>query len=88
MLKKVVLAIGAALRVAGGIVAAKGLGGKAKEEAKVICCGECKRGDTCLEKCTIVGEVPKGAVLTCCGSCEKGQNCLEKCAKASCWEGN
>lgn len=59
-----------------------GFGGK--PEAKVICCGECKPGDNCLEKCRVIGEVPKDLKLTCCGKCQKGDNCLEKCAGGSC----
>ena len=52
-------------------------------KARVVCCGECKPGDNCLEKCEVIGEVPQDLVLTCCGNCEKGDDCLEKCGGAS-----
>lgn len=48
-------------------------------EAQVVCCGRCEPGDDCLEKCRVVGEVPKDLELTCCGRCTKGDDCLKKC---------
>ncbi len=87
MLKNMILGL-SALAVAGvGYVGVTGSGANA-QEPRVICCGECKPGDNCIEKCQVVGVVPKDTKLTCCGHCQKGDNCLEKCgsAKKSCCE--
>jgi hypothetical protein len=73
---RLIMALGVAGLAAFGY--AFGFGGK--PEPKVICCGECKPGDNCLEKCRVVGEVPKDLTLTCCGKCLKGDDCMKKCA--------
>ena len=77
---KLLLSLGMAGLAALGLVF--GFGGK--PEAKVICCGECKPGDNCLEKCQVIGEVPKDLKLTCCGNCQKGDDCLAKCDGGTC----
>jgi hypothetical protein len=87
MLKKVLFGLSAAVLAVVGLVAATSGHSRAQQEPKVICCGECKPGDNCLEKCQVVGNVPMGTKLACCGKCEKGDDCLTKCgSKRSCCE--
>lgn len=68
--------------------AATELGAANPQESRVVCCGDFKPGDDCLENCEIVGEASRDLRLTCCGNCQKGDDCLQKCAgtKASCCE--
>jgi len=81
MLRKTLFGLSALAVVGAGYFGVTASTAKA-DEPKVICCGECKSGDNCLEACEVVGSVPKDTKLTCCGNCEKGDNCLEKCGSA------
>lgn len=87
MWKKILLGLAAPVLALAGI-AASTVGSAKQEEARVICCGDCKPGDDCLAKCEVVGKVPKDLMLTCCGNCTKGDDCLKKCgpSKNSCCE--